>query len=162
MGSSGNKKLYLRMLSTLARTNYNVVAAYTNILNEDELPSVGDNILLKKHVPAEAVNKMVDFAILHGGQGTIYTAAYSGKPMVGIPMQFEQQYNIDILVRNGSAIRISKRYFREKDFLNAIETILNNYSKYQIKASELANRLPVVDGAKRGAERIKSVVRECY
>jgi len=160
MGSSGNKELYLRILSTLARTNYNVIAAYTNILNEDELPSVEDNILIKKHIPAEAVNKRVDLAILHGGQGTIYTAAYSGKPMVGIPMQFEQQYNIDILVRNGSAIRISKRFFSEKELLNAIESVLNNYSKYKMKASELASRLPVVDGAQKGAERIKSIVKE--
>lgn len=160
MGSSGNKELYLEILSALARTHYNVVAAYTTILNEDELPLVGENILLKKHVPAEAVNKMVDLAVLHGGQGTVYTAAYSGKPIVGIPMQFEQQYNIDILVRNGSAIRISRRHFREKELFHAIESILKDYRNYQMKASELANRLPVVDGAKKGAERIKSIVME--
>ncbi len=75
-------------------------------------------------------------------------------------MQFEQQYNIDILVRNGSAIRISKRFFSEKELLNAIESVLNNYSKYKMKASELASRLPVVDGAQKGAERIKSIVKE--
>jgi UDP:flavonoid glycosyltransferase YjiC (YdhE family) len=160
MGSSGNKGLFLEILKALSRTHYNVVAAYTTILNEDELPFVGKNILLEKFVPAEIVNKMVDLAVLHGGQGTFYTAAYSGKPIVGIPMQPEQQYNIDILVRNGSAIRISKRHFCEKALLNAIGTILTDYNKYQENANALADRLPVVDGAQKGAQRIKAIVVE--
>lgn len=160
MGSSGNKNLYLRILKALAGTLYNVVAAYTTILKDDELPFVGENILLEKFVPAEIVNKMVDLAVLHGGQGTFYTAAYSGKPVVGIPMQPEQQYNIDILVRHGAAIRISKRHFCEKELLNAIETILTDYNKYRKNANALANRLPLVDGAQKGAERIKAIVME--
>jgi UDP:flavonoid glycosyltransferase YjiC (YdhE family) len=161
MGSSGNKQLYLRALGALERTDYNVVAAYTTILGEEELPSVGDNLLLEKFVPAEIVNKRVDLAILHGGQGTFYTAAYSGRPVIGIPMQPEQQYNIDILVRHGSAIRLSKRHFREEALLGAIETILGDYERYRASAEALARRLPVIDGARRGAERIKAIAIEC-
>jgi len=161
MGSSGNKQLYSRALAALGRTDYNVVAAYTTILNEDELPSVGCNVLLKKVLPAEIVNKMVDLAVLHGGQGTFYTAAYSGRPVIGIPMQPEQQYNIDILVRHGSAIRLSKRHFREEALLGAIETILGDYESYRTRAEALARRLPVIDGAQRGAERIKAIAIEC-
>jgi UDP:flavonoid glycosyltransferase YjiC (YdhE family) len=160
MGSSGNKQLYLKALGALGRTDYNVVAAYTTILGEAELPSVGENILLEKFVPAEIVNRMVDLAILHGGQGTFYTAAYSGRPVIGIPMQWEQQYNIDILARHGSAIRLSKRNFREDALLGAVETILGDYERYRASAEALARRLPVIDGAKRGAERIKAIAIE--
>jgi UDP:flavonoid glycosyltransferase YjiC (YdhE family) len=160
MGSSGNKGLYLRALRALAGTRYNVVAAYTTILREEELPAVGENVLLQKFVPAEIVNQRADLAVLHGGQGTFYTAAYSGRPVVGIPMQFEQQYNIDILVRHGSAIRLSKRNFREADLLVAIETILGDYRRYRANAEALAQRLPAVDGAQRGAERIKAIAIE--
>jgi len=161
MGSSGNKEIYSRVLAALGRTDYNVVAAYTTILSEDELPSVGENLLLKKLVPAEIVNRMVDLAILHGGQGTFYTAAYAGRPVVGIPMQPEQQYNLDILVRHGSAIRLSKRHFREEALLDAIETILRDYETYRSRAEALARRLPVIDGAQRAAERIKEIAIEC-
>jgi UDP:flavonoid glycosyltransferase YjiC (YdhE family) len=161
MGSSGNKKLFSRALSALECTDYNVVAAYTTILSEDELPSVGGNLLLKKVVPAEIVNKMVDLAILHGGQGTFYTAAYSARPVIGIPMQPEQQYNIDILVRHGSAIRLSKLHFREEALLGAIESILGDYETYRTRAEALARGLPVIDGAQRGAERIKAIAIEC-
>jgi UDP:flavonoid glycosyltransferase YjiC (YdhE family) len=160
MGSSGNKELYLRALRCLAGTRYNVVAAYTTILSADELPPVGENVLLEKFVPAEIVNKMADIAVLHGGQGTFYTAAYSGRPVVGIPMQFEQQYNIDILVRRGSAIRVSKRHFREEALLRAIEAILADYPRYRASAEALAKCLPVIDGAVRGAERIRAIAIE--
>jgi UDP:flavonoid glycosyltransferase YjiC (YdhE family) len=158
MGSSGKKTLYLRALRALAGSRFNVVAAYTTILREDELPAVGENVRLEKLVPAEIVNKLADVAVLHGGQGTFYTAAYSGRPVVGIPMQPEQQYNIDVLVRNGSAIRLSKRHFRGEDLLESIETILEEYGAYRARAEALARRLPVVDGAQRGAERIKAIV----
>ena len=161
MGSSGNKRLYLRALRALASTRHNVVAAYTTVLREDELPPVGKTVILEKFVPAEIVNKLADIAVLHGGQGTFYTAAYSGRPVIGIPMQFEQQYNIDILVRSGSAIRLSKRHFREEDLTAAIETILGDYGTYRANAEALAQRLPVVDGAQRGAERIKAIAIEC-
>jgi UDP:flavonoid glycosyltransferase YjiC (YdhE family) len=161
MGSSGNEGLYRRALGALSRTRYNVVAAYTTILREGELPRVGENVLLEKLVPAEIVNPRVDVAVLHGGQGTFYTAAYSGRPVVGIPMQPEQQYNIDILVRSGSAIRLSKRHFREQDLLAAIEAILADYPRYRANAEALAQRLPRVDGAQRGAERIQAIAIEC-
>jgi UDP:flavonoid glycosyltransferase YjiC (YdhE family) len=160
MGSSENKQSYLRALGALARAGYNVVAAYTTILGDEELPSFGRNVLLKKFVPAEIVNKMADLAVLHGGQGTFYTAAYAGRPVIGIPMQPEQQYNIDILVRSGSAIRLSKRHFREEALLRAIETILADYERYRARAEALAQRLPVIDGALKGAERIKAIAIE--
>ncbi|MCP5067466.1 MAG: glycosyltransferase family 1 protein, partial [bacterium] len=156
-----NKLLYLRALRALARTRYNVVAAYTTVLREDELPPVGKNVMLEKFVPAEIVNKLADIAVLHGGQGTFYTAAYSGRPVIGIPMQPEQQYNIDILVRSGSAIRLSKRHFRGEDLLAAIDTILEDYETYRANAEALAKRLPLIDGAQRGAERIKAIAMEC-
>ena len=158
MGSSGNKDLFLRILNTLNQKDYNVVAAYTSILGEDELPKCKDHILLEKLVPAEVVSSMVDLSVLHGGQGTIYTAAYSGKPVVGIPMQYEQQYNIDILVRNKCALRLSKKYFSERVLLDAIDRIFGNYDYYLNNAKRLASQLPKVDGARLGAERIKQII----
>ena len=94
----------MRSLKALNQTDYNVIATYTSILNEEELPKLNDNILLKKFIPNIAkLNQMVDLAIIHGGRGTVYTAAYSGKPAIGIPLHSEQQHNLDNLAqkRNG-------------------------------------------------------------
>lgn len=160
MGSSGNRDLFLEALETLNHIDYNVVAVYTSILDEDELPEVNDNVLLERVVPAEIVTKMVDLSVLHGGQGTIYTAAYSGKPVVGIPMQIEQQYNLDILVRHGCAIRVSKDHFSSQELLRAISRVLGNYDAYLSSARRLAAELPKVDGARKAAKRIKEIMEQ--
>lgn len=73
-------------------------------------------------------------------------------------MQPEQQYNLDILVRAGSAIRISKKHFRAQDLRAAIETVLGNYEGFRRRAEMLAARLPVVDGAEIAARRIEEIV----
>ena len=162
MGSSVKwKEIFLKILKILNETEYNFIATYTTILNETELPNLNDNILLKKFIPnITSLNNRIDLAIIHGGRGTVYTAAYSGKPAIGIPLHSEQQYNLDNLVRNGSAIRISKKFFKERDLLNAVEKIFNNYDFYLHNAQNLANKLPKPEGAGRAAQRIVEILEK--
>jgi len=162
MGSTGDKELFLKILELLNQTEYNIIALYTNIIAEDECPTLNSNILLKKFVPSVAkLNKMVDLAIIHGGRGTVYTAAYSGKPAIGIPRDLdEQQYNLDCLVRSGMAIRFSKKYFKEKDFYSAIEKIFDSYETYLKNAENLAKKLPRPKGDKNAANRILEFISQ--
>jgi len=90
LGSSGTKEIFIKILKALNKTDYNVIAVYTCVVDEKDLPKVNENILLKEFVPSmKKLNGMVDLAIIHGGKSTVYTAAYSGKPVIGFPMQFE-------------------------------------------------------------------------
>jgi len=92
-------RLLLRIVEALNETDYNVIAVYPNPKNKDKLPETNENILFKEFVPLDEILKKVDLAITHGGRGTIYTIAYSGKPAICIPMLMEHQYNIDNLVK---------------------------------------------------------------
>lgn len=160
MGSNRNKKLYLNILEALNQTNYNVIAVYTTI-KEDELPETKDNILLKKFIKSpKLVNKMVDLAIIHGGRGTVYTAAYSGKPIIGLPMYCEHQYNIDNMVNKGAGLRISKRFFKQEDLLKAIDTIFSNYETYLKNAQNLSKKLTTVPGEEKAAQRLFEIIEE--
>ena len=90
LGSSGTKEIFIKILKALNKTDYNVIAVYTCVVDEKDLPKVNENILLKEFVPSmKKLNGMVDLAIIHGGKSTVYTAAYSGKPVIGFPMQFD-------------------------------------------------------------------------
>ena len=161
MGSSGIKQLFLRILNALNNTNFNIIATYTTILREDELPKLNDNILLKKFITnIKTVNQLVDLAIISGGRGTVYTTAFSGKPVIGIPLHIEQQYNVDTLVRYGMAIRLSRKYFTEKKLLAAIFEIFNNYDKYLKNAQLLKNKLPEPSGEENAAKRILEIVTQ--
>jgi len=155
------KDIFLEILKILNQTKYNVIATYSDILKEDELLQFNDNILLKKFVPNIAkINEKVDLAIIHGGRGTVYTAAYSGKPIIGFPLNGEQQYNLDNLVRHGMAIRLSKTFFKKDKLLNALKEIFDNYNTYFKNAQILANNLPKPEGDKKAANRIFEITTQ--
>jgi len=159
LGSSGTKKFFIKVLTALNKTNYNVIAVYASVLSEDELPVVNDNIILKKFVPSiKELNHAVDLAILHGGQGTVYTAAYAGKPVIGFPMQFEQHLNLEMLVKHGTARIESRRYFKEQLFLKTIEDVFDNYDVYLKNAQKLASMLPKPEGDKNAAEILLNII----
>ena len=159
MGSSGDKKLFLNILQTLNKTPYGVIAVYTNILRDNELPELNKNIMLKKFVPSiEELHKKVDLSIIHGGQGTVYTSAYSGKPIIGFPMQAEQHLNLEKMVGHGAGLMLSKKYFNQQSLLDAISTILDNHSRFLINAQSLTQKLPKPEGDKNAVKRILEIV----
>ncbi len=161
LGSSGTKKNFIQILKALDKTKYNVIAIYTSVVNEEDLPEVNNNILLKKFVPSmKKLNKMVDLAIIHGGKATVYTAAYSGKPAICFPMQFEQHLNIEALEKHGMAIMLSRKNFNEQQLLNTIDHIFNNYDFYLKNARILSQKLPSPEGDKNAAKKILEILEK--
>lgn len=161
LGSVKDKEIFLRVLNALNKTSYNIITSYTTILNENELPELNDNVLLKKFIPnISEIHRNVDLAIIHGGRGTTYTAAYAGKPIIGIPHQMEQQSYVDCLIRHKAAVKISKKYFQEKKLINAVETIFGNYDFYLNKAQKLAQKLPPPNGEKIAVKKIIKILEK--
>ena len=105
-----------------------------------------------------AVNEMVDLAVLHGGQGTVYTAAYAGKPVIGFPMQFEQHLNLEKMVGHGVGLILSRHFFKDQDLLTAIEKIFGNYDQFLSNAQKLAKTLPPPQGDRKAAERLIELI----
>lgn len=149
LGSSGTKELFLDILQALNKTEFQVIAVCTSILDDNELPKLNNNILLTKFVPSmKKLNRLVDLAIIHGGQGTVYTAAYARKPVIGFPMQFEQHLNLEMLVRQGMAKILSRRYFKEEKLLSSIQKIFDDYNTYYENSQNLARKLSTPQGDK--------------
>jgi len=159
-GSSGDKTIYKQILNALNETDFNVIAVYTNIMEGKKIPEFSDNILLKKIVPSiKKIHELVDLSIIHGGRGTTYTAAYSGKPIIGIPFQLEQQVNIDNLVRNGAGVNISRHNFSEEKILDACNRLFSKYDQYLKNAQELKSKLSEPKGAENAVKRITEILR---
>lgn len=160
MGSTGVKDIFLDIVEAFDGSNYNAIFAYTNLLDEEELPEVHDNVLFKEFVSLADVSKMTDLAITHGGRGTVQTLAYSGKPAICIPMFIEHQYNVENMVRQGTTVKLSKKHFSSDEMLEAVRKIFRNYDEYLKNAKKVADRLPEEPGEKKGARRIKELLRE--
>jgi UDP:flavonoid glycosyltransferase YjiC (YdhE family) len=99
-------------------------------------------------------------AIIHGGQGTVHTAAYAGKPVIGFPMQFEQHLNLELLVKHGMAILESRKYFKEQTFLKTIQDVFDNYDFYLKNAQCLAGQLSKPEGDKNAARILVKILKQ--
>ncbi|MFV1859213.1 MAG: hypothetical protein ACC647_07670 [Anaerolineales bacterium] len=86
--------------------------------------------------------------------GTGYAKACSGTPFVGIPMQSEQEDNLQMLVQGGSEIWISHPLFQERRLYDAIDWMFGNYDRYKENAIALRDSLPAARGAERAVDLI--------
>jgi UDP:flavonoid glycosyltransferase YjiC (YdhE family) len=96
---------------------------------------------------------MADLAVIHGGIGTVMTAALAGKPVVGVGMQMEQVANIACLERLGFAIRVPKSKDPSRRVQAAIEKLLDD-ERARAHAAAFARIAGTWDGPKRGAEML--------
>jgi UDP:flavonoid glycosyltransferase YjiC (YdhE family) len=119
-------------------------------LQKSQIPS---NVLVTDWVPALQVNKMADLAVIHGGIGTVMTAALAGKPVVGVGMQMEQVANLACLQRLGFAIRVRKSLNPSRKVQVAIRKLLCEESA-KVKAAAFAEVIAQWEGPRLAAEKL--------
>ena len=112
---------------------------------------IPSNVLVTDWLPAQLVNKLADLSLIHGGIGTVMTAAYAGKPVVGVGMQMEQVANLACLVRKGFAVRVAKSNDPSKKIQQAIQLLLYDEEVLR-KAEEFSRVMEKWDGPKMAAE----------
>jgi UDP:flavonoid glycosyltransferase YjiC (YdhE family) len=106
-------------------------------------------------VPALQVNQMADLAVIHGGIGTVMTAALAGKPVVGVGMQMEQVANLACLERLGFAIRVPKSKDPSHRVQAAVQSLMRDESA-KAKAAAFAKIIAQWDGPKLAADLLLS------
>lgn len=150
MGSSGESPYLLAAIEAVSAIPCRaVVVVPPHVCSLDEarahLHGVGDVLLTDAFVPAPAVNALADVAIIHGGQGTVQTAAQAATPVLGVGMQWEQCANIDRLVERGSAIRIPRRQWEAVAVEAALRDLVDTPS-YAESAAAVATEMAQTDG----------------
>ena len=123
MGSSGKPGLIKSILEGFEGQPFNVVSPMKNKVRELNV-QVPSNVILTDWLPALEVSRLADISVIHGGIGTVMTAALAGRPVVGVGMMYEQEYNLDCLVRKGFANRIRKTRVTRDRINDAIKTLL--------------------------------------
>lgn len=149
MGSSGNPEVTRRLIEGFKDTPYRVIAPVRARLEGMEV-EVPDNVVLTGWIPAHKVNPMADLSIIHGGQGTVYTACLAGAPVVGIAFQPEQEGNLQCLVRKGFAIRVRRNELSPEKILKAARELLAD-SEAKRKAEDFKKIVESWDGPTEAA-----------
>lgn len=153
MGSSGTPGIVANIVASFEDKPYRVIAPVKFQLAGLPGFRVPSNVLVTDWLPALAANRMADLAVIHGGIGTVMTAAMAGKPVVGVGMQMEQVANLACLERLGFAIRVAKSKDPSRKVQAAIEKMLKDEGA-KARAAAFAQVVSRWDGPMGAAQRL--------
>lgn len=115
------------------------------------------NVIVSDYVPASLVlSRNCAAMITHGGRGSIYSALQHGVPLVGIPNQGEQEWNLDAVEKHGLGRKLSAKRISFDAFGEAIRAVIDD-PRFRENAEAFRARLRAYDGV-GAASRIISAM----
>jgi MGT family glycosyltransferase len=155
LGSLGSADLGLmqRTLAALAATPYRYVVSMGPLHDELEL---ADNMWGAEFVPQTSVLPLVDLVITHGGNNTTTEAMHFGKPMVLLPLFWDQYDNAQRVHETGFGVRLDTYRFTDDELHSALAGLLGN-AALRARLAAASARIRRADGVARAAELVESV-----
>ncbi|MFZ5894484.1 MAG: glycosyltransferase [Myxococcota bacterium] len=153
--TSTSKGTVERAISAVRRAGARVLAVST--VHELGLAE-SDDLMIEKFLPSIDVMPRVALAVTAGGQGSVQTAMVSGTPLLGIPLQPEQDLNIYLVERQGAGRLLPLRQVGSQKMSALVRAMLAEPS-YRTAAQRLQTLLTREDGAANAAallERLAS------
>ena len=155
LGSLGGADVELlqRLIDVVAKTPHQVIVSMGP--RADEL-RLAENMVGASMLPQTKVIPQVDLVITHGGNNTTTEAMHFGKPMIVLPLFWDQYDNAQRVHELGYGIRLSTYAFTDDELLDAIETLLGDLAlRERLGAAGAAIRSR--DGLHRAADIIERV-----
>lgn len=165
LSSSGSEEMLKEVIKVFTYgegLNWNAVilSPHFSVQKARELVGKREGVYITDNfIPAPRVNAMTDIAVIHGGQGTVQTAIYSGTPIIGVAVQHEQFINLSNMESRGSGIRISRAKWNTKNIQKSIAKILAD-KRYKESVLKLEDRIATTNGAKNAADVIWEKIKQ--
>jgi UDP:flavonoid glycosyltransferase YjiC (YdhE family) len=106
-------------------------------------------------VPQTSVIPLVDLVITHGGNNTITEALHFGKPMICLPLFWDQYDNAQRVGELGLGVRLAPYTFAADELRAAIDTLLTN-DDLRARLAAAGERIRARDGLRHAAGLIES------
>jgi UDP:flavonoid glycosyltransferase YjiC (YdhE family) len=107
-------------------------------------------------LPQTTILPMVDLVITHGGNNTTTEALHFGKPMVVLPLFWDQYDNAQRVHETGHGIRLDTYRFSHEEMSSALDRLLGDKDLRRRLATESAT-IRQRDGVRRAADLIEQV-----
>jgi MGT family glycosyltransferase len=123
LGSLGSADVELmkRLVDVLSRAPHRFIVSKGPQASEFEL---ADNMWGEEFVPQPALLPLADAVITHGGNNTTTECFHFGKPMVALPLFWDQYDNAQRVAETGYGIRLQTYEFEDDELLGAIDRLL--------------------------------------
>jgi MGT family glycosyltransferase len=157
LGSLGSADVELmrKLVASLADAPYRVIVSKGPQAREFEL---ADNMAGAEFLPQASILPEVDLVITHGGNNTVTESLYFGKPMVVLPLFWDQHDNAQRLDETGYGVRLDTYGHAPEELTGAIERLLGNRELAE-RLRAMSERLQVARGAERAAGLIERAAR---
>jgi UDP:flavonoid glycosyltransferase YjiC (YdhE family) len=109
-------------------------------------------------LPQTSILPLVDLVITHGGNNTVTESVYFGKPMVVLPLFWDQHDNAQRVQEAGLGVRLDPYRFQEHELLGSIDRLLADEA-LAARLDEIAGRLQATPGTVQAAELITALSR---
>ncbi|MGE5745905.1 MAG: glycosyltransferase [Solirubrobacterales bacterium] len=150
---SGDVPLMQSLVEALEQTPHRYVVSKGPQHAEYEL---ADNMVGEEFLPQVSVLPHVDLVITHGGNNTTTECLHFGKPMVLLPIFWDQHDNAQRIDETGFGARLPTYSFGDGDLPAAIDRLLADRDLHR-RLSRVAERLQVSPGNERAAQLIERV-----
>ena len=150
---SGDVPLMKDLVAALAETPHRYVVSKGPQHAEYEL---ADNMVGDEFLPQVSVLPQVDLVITHGGNNTTTECLHFGKPMVVLPIFWDQHDNAQRIDETGFGIRLATYSFGEGDLPAAIDGLLAD-RELRASLADVSKRLQSSPGTERAAELIEQL-----
>ena len=125
LGSLGSADVGLmqRLVDLLATTEHRVIVSKGPLADQITLH---DNQAGEGFLPQPAILPQVDLVITHGGNNTVTEAFHHGKPMIVLPLFWDQVDNAQRIDETGFGRRLATYDFRDEELSDAIDELLDD------------------------------------
>jgi UDP:flavonoid glycosyltransferase YjiC (YdhE family) len=127
---------------------------------QHELLRLPDTMAGEEFLPQTSILPQVDAVITHGGNNTVTECFHFGKPMVVLPLFWDQYDNAQRVQETGFGLRLDTYGHAPEELLAAVDTVLGDEAM-QGRLDAASARLQAHKGTERAAERIEAVGTRC-
>jgi MGT family glycosyltransferase len=153
LGSLGSADVELmrRVIDALSRTPHRYIVSKGPLHNEIELAA---NMWGAEFVPQTKIIPLVDLVITHGGNNTTTECFHFGKPMIVLPLFWDQYDNAQRVDELGYGARLDPYRFTDAELYAALDRLLGDRD-LAARLDAVGTRIRSRDGLRVAADAIE-------
>jgi MGT family glycosyltransferase len=118
--------------------------------------TLADNMVGAQMLPQTRIIPLVDAVISHGGNNTTTEALHFGKPLIVLPLFWDQYENAQRVDELGLGVRLETYHFTDDELTGALERILADDALRE-RVSQIGEQVRKRDGLRLAADVIERV-----
>jgi MGT family glycosyltransferase len=152
---SGDVELMRKLIAELAEAPYRVIVSMGPQHAELEL---APNMAGAEFLPQTSILPLVDVVITHGGNNTVTECFHFGRPMVVLPLFWDQYDNAQRVHETGFGVRLDTYRHEPEQLTGAVDSLLAG-APVRERLAAMSRRLQAAPGTARAADLIEGLTQ---